>query len=104
MIRACGQTYGAGTVVLRNLAQHSKFVRDLWSHPETTRIVSEVAGVPLSVIMPTEMGHTNIQTSGKTVEEALKEIKVELRGEKVEITDAQKEYDPLKENSVIPWQ
>ncbi|KAF7595835.1 hypothetical protein BBP40_004647 [Aspergillus hancockii] len=103
ILRRCAKQYGTGTFILRGLAKHSKFIRDLWTHPETMRIVSEVAGVPLAIIMPTEIGHTNIQATGHTVEDLIRELEVEPSGNFVG-TDEQEDYDPLNANSVIPWQ
>lgn len=69
------------------------------------RIVSEAVGVPLDVIMPTEIGHTNIQVEGTTVSEMTKKLKVEPTAEKVELTVEERAYDPLKDASaIIPWQ
>ncbi|OGM43416.1 hypothetical protein ABOM_007675 [Aspergillus bombycis] len=102
ILKACAKSYGAGTFILRNLAQHSKFISDLWTHPETMRIVSEVAGVPLTIIMPTEIGHTNIQTSGCTVDDLTRELEVEPRASRA-CVDKEDGYDPLRESAVIPW-
>lgn len=70
----------------------------------TCRIVSEAAGVPLSIIMRTEIGHTNIQGHGSTVDEMLVELSVEPDATKVELTEEEKAYDPLVGESIIPWQ
>jgi hypothetical protein len=103
ILKSCAKPYGTGTFILRDLAKHSKFIRDLWTHPETMRIVSEVADVPLAIIMPTEIGHTNIQVTGNTVDDLIRELDVEPRRSFV-YTNEQRNYDPLKANSVIPWQ
>jgi hypothetical protein len=101
-LEACAYQYDTRTLILRNLAKHSKFIRDLWSHPETTKIVSEVAGIPLTVVMPIEMGHTNIQTNSSTIEEMMRELQVEPSTQRVEMTE-EANYDPLAD-SVVPWQ
>ncbi|KNG88183.1 hypothetical protein ANOM_004231 [Aspergillus nomiae NRRL 13137] len=101
-LQDCAKSYGAGTFILRNLAQHSKFISDLWTHPGTMRIVSEVAGVPLTIIMPIEIGHTNIQTAGCTVDDLMKELEVEPKASSVCMVE-QDGYDPLRESAVIPW-
>lgn len=41
-------------------ARHAPFVYDAWTHPETIRAVSEVAGVGLSLQMELEIGHVNL--------------------------------------------
>ena len=46
---------------LRGVALHSKLVHDLWSSPETTRRISELAGVLLKPIFDYEKGHCNVQ-------------------------------------------
>ncbi|GAB1194502.1 hypothetical protein APSETT444_003748 [Aspergillus pseudonomiae] len=99
ILQDCAKSYGAGTFILRNLAQHSKFISDLWTHPETMRIVSEVAGVPLTIIMPIEIGHTNIQTAGCTVDDLMRELDVEPKANSV-CMDEQDGYDPLRESAV----
>ena len=60
----CASSPFPATLVLRDAGKQSRFIRDFWEHPETRRIVSEVAGVPLEVVMPAEIGHTNIQVEG----------------------------------------
>jgi hypothetical protein len=96
VLASCAFKYDS-TLILRNLAKHSKFIKDLWSHPETTRIVSKMAGIPLSVVMPIEIGHTNIQTSSSTIEEMMLGLRrVEIIGEA--------SYDPSTVDSVAPWQ
>ncbi|CAG8014733.1 unnamed protein product [Penicillium salamii] len=93
-----------GTLVLRDAAKRSKFINDFWTHPKTMAIVSEAVGVPLEVIMPTEIGHTNIQVEGNTVTEMTSNLKVEPVVEKLELSAEDRGYDPLKDkNSIIPW-
>jgi hypothetical protein len=96
--------YDTRTLILRNIAKHSKFIRDLWSHPETTRIISEVAGISLTVVMPIEMGHTNIQTSSSTIQEMMPEFQIEPSSQRVETTAEEANYDRLAADSVVPWQ
>ncbi|GAM44045.1 hypothetical protein TCE0_060r19354 [Talaromyces pinophilus] len=100
----CASSPFPGTLVLRDAAKRSNFIKSFWTHPETMRIVSEAVGVPLDVIMPTEIGHTNIQVEGTTVSEMTKKLKVEPTAEKVELTVEERAYDPLKDASaIIPW-
>lgn len=54
--------------------------------------------------MQTEIGHTNIQTKGGTIEEMVSELRVEPQTTKVPLTDADRAYDPLKASTIIPWQ
>ncbi|KIW52264.1 hypothetical protein, variant [Exophiala xenobiotica] len=91
------------TLTLRNAAEHSSFIKALWNHPETMRVLSEAAGVPLRIVMQTEIGHTNIQTSGSTLEEMVSELSVEPQTTKVPLTEEERAYDPLKSSSIIPW-
>ncbi|KAK5222167.1 hypothetical protein LTR72_006424 [Exophiala xenobiotica] len=67
------------------------------------RVLSEAAGVPLRIVMQTEIGHTNIQTSGSTLEEMVSELRVEPQTTKVPLTEEERAYDPLKSSSIIPW-
>ncbi|DBA98850.1 hypothetical protein WJX77_009641 [Trebouxia sp. C0004] len=46
---------------LRGTSDHSPFIRDLWSSPEVTDIVSAVAGIPLQLGYKYEIAHTNVQ-------------------------------------------
>jgi len=94
-LEPCASMYDTRTLILRNMAKHSKFIRDLWSHPETTRIISEVAGISLTVVMPIEMDHTNIQTSSSTIQE--------MSSQRVETTAEEANYDRLAADSVVPW-
>lgn len=69
------------------------------------RIVSEAVGVPLEVVMPTEIGHTNIQVEGTTIAEMASNLKPEPAVEKIELSAEDRAYDPLKDASaIIPWQ
>ncbi|PLB47804.1 hypothetical protein P170DRAFT_456552 [Aspergillus steynii IBT 23096] len=100
----CASSPFPATLVLRDAGKHSRFIRDFWEHPETMRIVSEVAGVPLEVVMPAEIGHTNIQVEGDTVAEMASKLQVEPAVEKVDVSPEEREYDPLSDDAaVIPW-
>ncbi|GKZ27125.1 hypothetical protein AbraIFM66951_004156 [Aspergillus brasiliensis] len=100
----CASSPFPGTLVLRDTVKHSQFIKDFWTHPETMKIVSEACGVPLDVIMPTEIGHTNIQVEGTTISEMCSNLKVEPSVEKVDLSPEERSYDPLKDrSSIIPW-
>jgi len=104
VIKSCARRLGAGTLLLRNPSQYSKFVRDFWSHEETNRIVCQALGVSVEVIMDLEMGHTNIQVSADDAgDDVLGNLTVEPSTEARELTEAEKNYDPLGADSVIPW-
>ncbi|KAJ6185758.1 hypothetical protein N7519_007059 [Penicillium mononematosum] len=104
VIGKCASSPFPGTLVLRDAVKQSKFINDFWTHPETMRIVSETVGVPLEVAMPTEIGHTNIQVEGTTIAQMASNLKVEPAVEKVELSDEERHYDPLKDDSaIIPW-
>ncbi|KAJ6002581.1 hypothetical protein N7451_005128 [Penicillium sp. IBT 35674x] len=104
VVEKCASSPFPGTLVLRDAVKHSRFIRDFWTHPETMRIVSDASGVPLEVVMPTEIGHTNIQAEGATIAEMISNLKVEPSVEKLELSPEERAYDPLKdETSIIPW-
>ncbi|KAJ5726963.1 hypothetical protein N7493_005990 [Penicillium malachiteum] len=104
VLEECASSPFPGTLALRDVEKQSKFIKDFWTHPETMRIVCEAMGVPLDVIMPTEIGHTNIQVEGASVSEMTKNLNVEPTTEKVELTAEERAYDPLKDTStIIPW-
>ncbi|KIW18549.1 hypothetical protein PV08_02837 [Exophiala spinifera] len=103
VLHNCAGTPGPGALTLRNAAEYSKFIKQFWTHPETIRLLSEAAGVPLRIVMPTEIGHTNIQTKGGTIGEMVSELSVEPQTTKVPLTDEDRAYDPLKTSTIIPW-
>ncbi|KAH0345228.1 hypothetical protein KCU81_g4531, partial [Aureobasidium melanogenum] len=90
-----------GTVTLRNVAKVSKFVSDFWTHPKTVSIISDALGTKVEAIMPTEIGHTNIQVSGPG--DVLDQLKVRPSEEALPLTEEEEAYDPLSGSSVIPW-
>lgn len=105
LIDQCASSPFPGTLVLRNAVKYSRFIRDFWTHPDTMKIVSDASGVPLEVVMPMEIGHTNIQAEGATIAEMVSNLKVDPSVEKVELSPEDRAYDPLKdETSIIPWQ
>lgn len=105
VIDNCASSPFPGTLVLRDAVKRSKFINDFWMHPETMKIVSEAAGVPLEVVMPTEIGHTNIQVQGTTIAEMSGNLQVEPSVEKLELSPEDRAYDPLNDTkSIIPWQ
>ncbi|KAJ5322636.1 hypothetical protein N7452_010925 [Penicillium brevicompactum] len=104
VIDNCASSPFPGTLVLRDAVKRSKFINDFWTHPETMKIVSEAAGVPLEVVMPTEIGHTNIQVQGTTIAEMSGNLQVEPSVEKLELSAEDRAYDPLNDTkSIIPW-
>lgn len=105
LIDQCASSPFPGTLVLRNAVKYSRFIRDFWTHPDTMKIVSDASGVPLEVVMPMEIGHTNIQAEGATIAEMVSNLKVDPSVEKVELSPEDRAYDPLQdETSIIPWQ
>lgn len=105
VINKCASSPFPGTLILRDAVKQSKFINDFWTHPETMKIVSEAVGVPLEVVMPTEIGHTNIQVEGTTIAHMASNLKVEPVVEKAKLSDEERSYDPLKDDSaIIPWQ
>ncbi|EFX06480.1 hypothetical protein CMQ_6801 [Grosmannia clavigera kw1407] len=104
VIDRCASSPFPGTLVLRGAEKQARFIRDFWTHPETLRIVSEAMDVPLEIVMPAEIGHTNIQVEGATNPEMVGKLKVEPSAEKVELSEAERAYDPLTDASaIIPW-
>lgn len=89
---------------MRNAIEYSQFIKDFWTHPATMHLVSDAAGVPLSIIMSTEIGHTNIQTSGIDIDEMIGALRVEPDATRLPLSEEDLAYDPLKSHSIIPWQ
>jgi hypothetical protein len=50
------------------LHRHAKFSFEAWSHPDVTRIVSEIAGVDLVHNIDYEIGHINVSIPGKRLD------------------------------------
>ncbi|KAJ5851752.1 uncharacterized protein N7529_011137 [Penicillium soppii] len=104
VIENCASSPFPGTLVLRDAVKKSKFINDFWTHPDTMRFVSEAIGVPLEVVMPTEIGHTNIQVQGTTIAEMASNLRVEPTAETLELSPEDRAYDPLTDkSSIIPW-
>lgn len=100
----CAHSPFSNTLVLRNVAQYSTFIRELWTHPETLKIIQDIAGVPLVPVIPYEIGQTNIQAKGDSVEEMVQELADEPSMATHEPTEDERLFDPLKGKSIIPWQ
>lgn len=96
----CTRRMGKGTLLLRNVASQSKFVRDFWKHPETMTVVNRALGVDLEVVSDFEIGHTNIQLAKE--DSAVDDLSVKPL--EVLMTEEEKSYDPLSADSVVPWQ
>lgn len=48
---------------LTNDLRYAKFVYDAWTHPDTLRAISAIAGIDLVPVMDYEIGHVNISVS-----------------------------------------
>ena len=109
---------------MRNTAAHSKFFKDIWTHPDVMRAVSLAAGVELEIVMETiEIGHANVQINGQKYKglekgEMLSRVARELTGGKfgkvrsgptrVEV-EKRSEEEIIKEvdgegGLIVPWQ
>lgn len=104
VLDSCSHSPFSGTLILRNVARYSKFVHDFWTHPATTRIISEALETGVEPVMPVEIGHTNIQGRGENIEEIKAGLKAEPTAEAVELSLEDMNYDPLKDDAIIPWQ
>lgn len=102
VLENCARAFGKGALLLRNVASRSKFVKDLWTHPETLKIIRDTLGVNVDIIMPYEIGHTNIQLASPDM--PLKNLQAEPQISPIALTAEQKNYEPLAADSVIPWQ
>ncbi|KAI9740161.1 MAG: hypothetical protein M1834_004739 [Cirrosporium novae-zelandiae] len=98
----CATNPYTNTIVLRNAAKYSKWLHDMWSHPETVRIVSEAMGTPLVPIFKLEEGFVSVQTKSTNFQDMMKEISIEPLVGKVELTEEEKNFNPLAA-STIPW-
>jgi hypothetical protein len=62
LLKDCAWYPNPETCQLRGMApKYVKFMYDAWMHPSTLAAVSAAAGTELEIIMPYEIGHTNIQ-------------------------------------------
>lgn len=62
VLKNCAWYPNPETCQLRGMApKYAKFMYDAWNHPSTLAAISAAAGTELEIIMPYEIGHTNIQ-------------------------------------------
>lgn len=102
VLEECARSFGKGALLLRNVASRSKFVKDLWTHSETLKVIRDALGVNVDIIMPYEIGHTNIQLASPDM--PLEDLQAIPQVSPIALTEEQKCYDPLAGDSVIPWQ
>ncbi|KAG9592058.1 hypothetical protein KCU97_g6688, partial [Aureobasidium melanogenum] len=100
----CAVSPYLNTLIVRDAAKKSKFLHDFWNHPETLRILSGLMQAPLVPIFKIEEGFVSVQTkSSKNVEEMKKEVSIEPDHRLIELSEEEKNADPLKSGSIIPW-
>ncbi|KAL5330178.1 hypothetical protein ACEPPN_003703 [Leptodophora sp. 'Broadleaf-Isolate-01'] len=102
VLEHCSATWGSNALILRNAGGHSKFLHDLWNHPETLRIMSENMKAPLIPIFQLEEGFVSVQTESCDVEEMKREISKVPQHVTIPLTEEQKSFDPLNSN-ILPW-
>lgn len=62
VLQDCAWYPNPETCQLRGMApKFAKFMYDAWMHPTTLAAINAAAGTELEIIMPYEIGHTNIQ-------------------------------------------
>src|SRR5579859_875349 len=62
VLKDCAWYPNPETCQLRGMApKYAKFMYEAWTHPATMAAINQVAGTDLEIIMPYEIGHTNIQ-------------------------------------------
>ena len=84
VLKDCAWYPNPETCQLRGMApKYAQFMYDAWTHPATMAAINAVAGTELEIIMPYEIGHTNIQMGpkgGGDVFNILDEMRAERSG------------------------
>ncbi|KAH0163548.1 hypothetical protein KCU67_g5511, partial [Aureobasidium melanogenum] len=100
----CAVSPYLNTLIVRDAAKKSKFLHDFWNHPDTLRILSGLMQAPLVPIFKIEEGFVSVQTkSSQNIEEMKKEVSIEPDHRLVELSEEERNADPLKFGSIIPW-
>ncbi|KAH0030048.1 hypothetical protein KCU78_g3175, partial [Aureobasidium melanogenum] len=100
----CAVSPYLNTLIVRDAAKKSKFLHDFWNHPDTLRILSGLMQAPLVPIFKIEEGFVSVQTkSSQDIEEMKKEVSIEPDHRLVELSEEERNADPLKFGSIIPW-
>ncbi|KAG9661956.1 hypothetical protein KCU95_g407, partial [Aureobasidium melanogenum] len=100
----CAVSPYPNTLIVRDAAKKSKFLHDFWNHPETLNILSGLMQAPLVPIFKIEEGFVSVQTnSAKDLEEMKKEISIEPDHRLIEMSEEEKNANPLESGSIIPW-
>ncbi|KAL2070349.1 hypothetical protein VTL71DRAFT_13375 [Oculimacula yallundae] len=102
VLKTCSVTTGSNALILRNAGGHSKFLHDLWNHPETLRIMSENMKAPLIPIFQLEEGFVSVQTESCDIDEMKREISQVPQHVRIPLTKEQENFDPLNSN-ILPW-
>ncbi|CAD0107136.1 unnamed protein product, partial [Aureobasidium uvarum] len=104
VLNECAVSPYLNTLVVRDAARKSKFLHDFWNHPETLGILSGLMQVPLVPIFKIEEGFVSVQTNASEDIEAMKkEVSVEPDHRVIELSEEERNTDPLKFGSIIPW-
>lgn len=105
VLEECAVSPYLNTLIVRDAAKKSKFLHDFWNHPETLHILSGLMQAPLVPIFKIEEGFVSVQTkSSKDLEEMKKEVSIEPDHRLIELSEEERNADPLKSGSIIPWQ
>ncbi|KAH0351790.1 hypothetical protein KCU83_g4017, partial [Aureobasidium melanogenum] len=100
----CAVSPYLNTLIVRDAAKKSKFLHDFWNHPETLRILSGLMQAPLVPIFKIEEGFVSVQTkSSRNIEEMKKEVSIEPDHRLTELSEHDRNADPFKSGSIIPW-
>ncbi|KAG9948736.1 hypothetical protein KCU85_g4831, partial [Aureobasidium melanogenum] len=100
----CAVSPYLNTLIIRDAAKNSKFLHDFWNHPETLKILSGLMQAPLMPIFKIEEGFVSVQTkSSNDIEEMKKEVSIEPDHQLIELSEEERNADPLKTGSIIPW-
>lgn len=101
----CAVSPYLNTLIVRDAAKKSKFLHDFWNHHETLKILSELMQAPLVPIFKIEEGFVSVQTkSSNDIEQMKKEVSIEPDHQVIQLSEEERDADPLKSGSIIPWQ
>ncbi|KAK6005945.1 hypothetical protein QM012_007587 [Aureobasidium pullulans] len=104
VLEECAVSPYLNTLIVRDAAKKSKFLHDFWNHPQTLHILSELMQAPLVPIFRIEEGFVSVQTkTAKDIQEMKKEVSIEPDHRVIELSEEERNADPLKSGSIIPW-
>ncbi|KAK3681007.1 hypothetical protein B0T22DRAFT_445698 [Podospora appendiculata] len=106
VMRNCQYSSPLAQAQLRGYAnKYAPFVYDAWKHPETQRIVSQVAGIDLTLQFDLEIGHVNLsfKTEEQKRAEGLSDAPPYRLGRTVTAASRNNNNTPGDDAAIVDW-